>query len=167
MARFKVLLFTSVLFLAFIGYQFSAEFILRNNYVWSKSVDISTVKNVQKDLINPGHSWRMVYNNGVEVSKWNYIFRYDSPATSPGDEYTWKLIETKKLAFPLSLYNNSFIYLYLLSYQIKHWRHILFVIPKLFQTLFYIRSFLRLRRSINSWVFYKIFNSFVDKVPAF
>ncbi len=112
MARFKVLLFTSVLFLAFIGYQFSAEFILRNNYVWSKSVDISTVKNVQKDLINPGHSWRMVYNNGVEVSKWNYIFRYDSPATSPGDEYTWKLIETKKLAFPLSLYNNSFIYLY-------------------------------------------------------
>ncbi|MFH1960807.1 MAG: glycosyltransferase family 39 protein [Patescibacteria group bacterium] len=110
----KILIGGFVLFLLFLNYQFVADFILNNRYVWARSKEL-TESGVAPNKINPSHAWRMLYPNPkdpkTDAHDYTYIFSYnkdDEDLQNMG----YKTSETKKISYPLSFFIDPYIYLY-------------------------------------------------------
>lgn len=102
--RKLLIAFTALLFVY--SYNFSADYILTNNYVWNKSAELSNKYNVNRYTITATDAWRYIYP-GKNPS---YKFTYDNPSMQ--DYATnWNLVETYKIDYPFKLLDNK-IYLY-------------------------------------------------------
>ncbi len=100
-----------LIFLFFLNYQFSMDFLGRNNYTWQKSESLYN-SGISKTDINPGHSWRMLSLDEEQVERWDYIFRYDPISKRPKDIGDWEVIETYEVKYPFNMFEDPYIYLY-------------------------------------------------------
>lgn len=98
-----------VLFWLFLGYQFSADNILVNRYVWNKSLEIHNSLGVEKNKINADHSWRQLYPNPSKYREYHFTYKNFGRAAE-NEEY--ELIDEFRIRFPLNFYNNPVIYTY-------------------------------------------------------
>ena len=103
--RFLILF---LIFIGFISYNYASDYILTNNYVWGKSMELVRLK-VNPRAITATDAWRYLYprKNGV------YKFTYDNPKLQ---EYSTKfeLVDSYEIKYPLQLLNNT-VYLYKLK----------------------------------------------------
>ena len=97
-----------LLFLGFIDFQFSKDYVGWQSYVWNKSVEISGNKNISKDKISASRAWNKYHNVS---SDYLYKFSFDSPDLVANKD---QLINLEKYSnnFSGSLYINPNIYLY-------------------------------------------------------
>lgn len=103
-----VLLVPFLAFILFYSYQFSMDFVIVNNYIWSKSKELVSI-GVPENQIYAGYSWRRTY--GV-VATPTYKFSYDSLQTRPENAYCWVLADKKEIEYPLNMFIKPSIYLY-------------------------------------------------------
>ena len=103
-----------LIFLGFINYAYSMDYINWQNYVWEKSSKLEKILDVVGDSDNPGirssHAWNGYYGSS---SNPKYFFTFDSPEVLSNPEYN--LIETHIVDFPFNPFINSNIYLYKLK----------------------------------------------------
>ena len=97
-----------LLFLGFIDFQFSKDYVGWQSYVWNKSVEISGNQNISKDKISASRAWNKYHNVS---SDYLYKFSFDSPDLVANKD---QLINLEKYSnnFSGSLYINPNIYLY-------------------------------------------------------
>jgi len=100
------LLLPYVIFLGYLGYAFSADFVKVNRYVWEKSESLVVDRGVEREEIDGVHAWRKV--NGRKDVK--YKFTYDSPELFEAKGF--ELIEEKKIDFFLNPFRDFKVYLY-------------------------------------------------------
>jgi hypothetical protein len=107
---FKFLFVGVLVFEIFLAYQFSMDFVLANEYVWKKSVDLVSTKGLDSSQVQGTNSWKLI-NGGV---KGNYIydFSYDSPEMNEGYKCCYEVVEEKRLDFPMSFFIEPRVYLY-------------------------------------------------------
>ncbi|EKD95605.1 MAG: glycosyl transferase family protein [uncultured bacterium] len=103
-----VLIFTLVFWL-FLGYQFTADFMLVNRYIWSESQKISETENVPKNKISADHSWRQLYPNESRDRIYHFTYKAFDRAKE-GSNYS--LVSSFKIDYPFNFYKDSFVYLY-------------------------------------------------------
>jgi hypothetical protein len=95
-----------LLFLGFITYNFSADYILTNNYIWSKSEELVASNQALRSNITATDAWRYISPRKSEKFK----FTYDNPSIY-NHSVDCDLVETYYIKYPLQLFGNS-IYLY-------------------------------------------------------
>ncbi len=106
--KFAVLLF--VLFLGYLSYLFSADFLMVNKYVWAKSTEITHQNNANPNEIRSTYAWRMTYPN--QLGNYKYVFSYDNSDINKEYKNNYRLIEAHPISFPLNIFHKPIIYLY-------------------------------------------------------
>jgi len=97
-----------LLFLGFIDFQFSKDYVGWQNYVWNKSNEISKNQKIAKDRISSSRAWNKYYN---VTSDYDYKFSFDSLGLLENpNEYN--LIEAYKNYYKFSIFINPYVYLY-------------------------------------------------------
>ena len=102
------LLSVNLLFLLFLGYQYTSDFYLVNKYVWEKSNNL-VLDGVVPGQIKAGHSWTKLYPN--ESKEWKYYIGYSGVEKQIGTD-GFRLLDKHKIGFPFSLYIDPYVYLY-------------------------------------------------------
>src|SRR5205085_6474247 len=59
----QVFLSLVLVILAIYGYQFSADFILTNQYIWNRSEQLAKQQNIEKSKIQGTNAWKLSYRN--------------------------------------------------------------------------------------------------------
>jgi hypothetical protein len=95
-----------ILLLSFISYNFSADYILTNSYIWEKSKYLVNNLKVSPNSVTATDSWRYLYSKKSEV----YKFSYDNPSIQNYKDRC-DLIDTYEIKYPFQIMNNT-IYLY-------------------------------------------------------
>lgn len=119
--NFKKFKFTNIglavflLFLGFIDFQFSKDYVGWQSYVWNKSIEISRNENVPKDKISASRAWNKYHNVS---SDYLYKFSFDSPDLISSQNQLVNL-ENYSNDFNGSLYINPNIYLYSIAIYFK------------------------------------------------
>jgi hypothetical protein len=99
----------AVAFWLFLGYQFTADFITTNRYIWLEANELHRLTQLPKNKISADHSWQQLYPNPSK--KRVYIFTYADFGKAQRSE-NYELISTKHIDFPFNFYKESNIYLY-------------------------------------------------------
>ncbi|PJA87135.1 MAG: hypothetical protein CO141_01025 [Candidatus Moranbacteria bacterium CG_4_9_14_3_um_filter_42_9] len=106
----KISLVAFVLFLGYLNYLFSADFILVNTYVWGRSQALVNEGNIPPARILGTNAWKLTH--GAAGKKYLYIFSYDSAEVNKDFSQNRALVEKKTIDFPLNIFVNPNIYLY-------------------------------------------------------
>jgi len=106
----KILLSAFVIFLGFYTYQFSYDFVLSNNYVWSKANEIVKKENIQPNSLYVNGAWS--FEHGGCGNFCRYMFSFDSPEVNKEINYQYQTAEKKKIDYTLNIHINPNIYLY-------------------------------------------------------
>ena len=104
--RSLILVFT--LIIGFYSYNYSADYIITNNHVWTKANEISKTEGVSKNDIVTTVAWDYVYPQSKNII---YKFTYDDPSKQTYSK-NYQLVEKFKVRFPFSIWRNNNIYLY-------------------------------------------------------
>ncbi len=105
----KWLISLFLVFLIILAYQFSMDFVLTNQYVWNKSVQLATEKKLHRNMIQGTNAWKLSYRNLQR--DYIYDFSYDAPEIYNYYPF-FTIVQTKQIKFPFSLWINPKIYLY-------------------------------------------------------
>ena len=97
-----------VLFLVFINYQYSMDFVLGNNLMFTKAKELSVTEGVTYNQILVNSAWRKVYAGQAKV----YRFSYDGPNSDELLSKGYSLAETLKVDYPLNTHIDPYIYIY-------------------------------------------------------
>ena len=103
--RFNVGIF--ILLLGFYSYNFAADYVITNNYVWNKA---NSIEEINKGEIVATDAWRYLYPSIKDGHL--YKFTYDKPSMKNyGADYI--LVDSKNIKYPLNIWNNkNTVYLY-------------------------------------------------------
>jgi hypothetical protein len=96
----RLVVLVYALFLLVLGYQYSADLISVNKYVWNDAEKLHKKAQVPKEKINVNHSWRNLYP--VENRKWVYYYEYSESKRL--DSLNFKVKETHKIEYPFNFY---------------------------------------------------------------
>ncbi|MDC0449086.1 hypothetical protein OAL67_00565 [bacterium] len=98
-----------VAFLIFFTYQFSMDFVSVNKYVWSRSEQL-VASGVEPYQIQATNAWKLMY--GKRREDYVFDFSFDSPEKNEGYTCCYRLVETKDIHFPMSIWVEPKVYLY-------------------------------------------------------
>jgi len=106
----QLLMAAFCIFLGFLVYTYSADFVYVNQYVWNKSQEVVTTRSVSPEFIAGTNAWKLTYKN----IKRNYVyyFSYDSPEVNSDYKENFNLVDTYVPKYPLNIFVNPKIYLY-------------------------------------------------------
>ncbi len=99
-----------VLFMGFLSYQFSMDFVLSNRYVWDKSLELVQNQNIIPNKIQGTNAWKLTSRN-LEKN-YMYDFSFDSQKVNKDYATSYNLVDTGEINFPFSLFLEPKIYLY-------------------------------------------------------
>lgn len=99
-----------IVFLGFLAYQFSADFLLVNKYVWTKSQELVVSREIRPELVMGTNAWKLTYKNFER--NYLYFFSYDSPSVNSDYKDNYNLLESYTPTYPLNFFVNPKIYLY-------------------------------------------------------
>jgi hypothetical protein len=97
-----------VIFLGFLCYQFTNDFISVESFVWQSSSKL-VKQGVPPDKILGSSAWNEKYQRSREVK---YVFSFDSMEVNPDLRERYSLVDTHEVQFPLSIYVRPKVYLY-------------------------------------------------------
>ncbi len=97
-----------LIFTFFLSYQMSNDFVLVNNYVWSRSETLVKEGVLPKE-IRSTMAWQKLHGLNSEA---NFFFSYSSPETEPKYLDKYELFEEKEFSFKGSVFVEPRIYLY-------------------------------------------------------
>jgi hypothetical protein len=106
----KVFLFGFNAFLLFYVYQFSMDFVLSNQYVWQKSVEMVHAQNLSPEKIQGTNAWKLLHRNIPR--DYLYEFSFDDGVKKPKYVTNFRLVETHKVEYPLNFFIEPKIFLY-------------------------------------------------------
>ncbi len=109
----KFIISTTIIFLVFLGfysYQLILDFVITNNYVWSRAEKLAEEEGVERKDILVNHGWKMTNRNLTKDFK--YEFSFDSSSVNPEYRDYFYLLEEKTIDFPGSIFVNPKIYFY-------------------------------------------------------
>lgn len=101
-----------ILFLTFLMYQFSTDFVIVNNYIWNRSNTLANENNIDKSQILSTRAWNKTYQLQSELTPYLYKFSYDSPEVNEDLATNYELIEIFEVKYPGSIWIKPNIYLY-------------------------------------------------------
>lgn len=104
----KLILLGYVVFLFILGYEYTADLIAVNGYVWNRAEKLHAELDVSREQINVNHSWRSLYP--VEGRNWIYYFEYAESKRLNSDKF--EVMETKKIEFPFNIYIDPEVYIF-------------------------------------------------------
>ena len=93
--------------LLFLMYQFSMEFILTKNYIWTSALNIVKNQRAERNSLNVGNSWIRLYGVGTNI----YYYSYTMDVKKREKGVNYKAIGVLNLKFPFSFYIDPKIYL--------------------------------------------------------
>jgi len=106
----SVTVLISLVLVGYLDYNFSMDFVLVQNYVWSKGTEIHEKNKVSSAKIQSTNAWDHLYQNPTK--DWLYVFNYDKPDVYTTKHPEYVLFETKKIEYPLSFYVDPYVYVY-------------------------------------------------------
>lgn len=93
----------------FLGYQFTADSILVNRYIWSEAELIHENTGLAKNKINADNSWSQLYPAASKDRIYHFTyFNFGKAQRSDNYELIWQ----RKIDYPLNFYRDSYIYLW-------------------------------------------------------
>lgn len=104
----NLLVLPFVLFLGFINYQYSMDFVISNHLMFTKAQAISVQERVSFNQILVNSAWRKVYSGQAKV----FRFSYDGPNSEELLTKGYRLVETLKVDYPFNTHLKPFIYIY-------------------------------------------------------
>lgn len=105
----KVLLTLFAIFVVFLGYQFSMDFILTNKYVWERSEQLVENNNVPREGITANNAWNLEFGRRSDIL---YRFSFDKPGLNESIDCCYELIEEKEIEYPFNFFVEPRIHLY-------------------------------------------------------
>lgn len=99
-----------VIFMTFMSYQFSSDFLISNKYMWQKSRELVNARGVDPKMIKGPNAWKLTYRN-LEKN-YLYEFSYDSFSANPEYMSKYDLVEEFDVNYPLNFFVNSRVFLY-------------------------------------------------------
>ena len=102
-----------LLFMFFLMYQFSTDFILVNKYVWSKSLELTKTVDIEEKYIHATNAWKLNYIN--EERSYKYLFSYDSQNVNSDLASLYELVDTHEIKYPINIFIQPKVYLYKLK----------------------------------------------------
>ena len=103
----KLFMSCFLLGLLFLMYQFSMEFILTKNYIWTSALNIVKNQRAERNSLNVGNSWIRLYGVGTNI----YYYSYTMDVKKREKGVNYKAIGVLNLKFPFSFYIDPKIYL--------------------------------------------------------
>ena len=102
-----------LLFNSFFSTQLALDFVISNNYIWSKSEELVNQQNVPPEKIRGGRAWGKFYDTTTyDLNQYQYLFSFDSPEKNPEMMESFEKIEEMKAGFPSSIFIDPKVYLY-------------------------------------------------------
>jgi len=102
-----------ILFICFFSMQLGNDFVLSNNYVWSRSKKLVKNNQVSPQNIRAGSAWGKLYGVTTrDFTSYQYLFSFDSPDINPEIMRIYKLVEIENISFPGNIFINPKVYLY-------------------------------------------------------
>jgi hypothetical protein len=92
-----------VIFIAFYSLNLTSDFVLRENYIWSRATKL-------QGEVSANSAWNE--KNNINPITARYLFSYDSPKVGGNKLEGFTLIEVKDIKFPFSFFIQPRIYLY-------------------------------------------------------
>jgi hypothetical protein len=105
----QLTIFAAVIFWLFLGYQFTADMIAVNRYIWSEAENIHQSLGVSRNKISADHSWRQLYPAGSKDRIYHFTYINFGKAERSSN---YELLGRYKISYPLNFYKNSYIFLY-------------------------------------------------------
>lgn len=90
----------------FYSYQLNSNFILRENLIWTKAIELTT----EQKHVYATSAWNEKYKITKETA--HYLISYDSPQINPELTESHTLIDTIDIIYPANIYINPIIYIY-------------------------------------------------------
>lgn len=103
----KIFMSTFLLGLLFLMYQFSMEFVITKNYIWTSALNVVKNQRAERDSLNVGNSWIRLYGVGTNI----YYYSYTMDVKKREKGVNYKPIGVLNLKFPFSFYIDPKIYL--------------------------------------------------------
>lgn len=103
----KLFMFVFLLGLLFIVYQFSMEFIITKNYIWTSALNVVKNQKAERDSLNVGNSWVRLYGVGTNI----YFYSYTTNIKKREKKVNYNAIRMLNVNYPLSFYKDPKIYL--------------------------------------------------------
>jgi hypothetical protein len=94
-----------LIFLWFLNYQFSNDFIRTQKIIWEESLKITKLENIKYNQIDSTNAWRKTYGRSIPVL---YKFSYDGGLP----EFKYKVYKEYEVNYWMNFHNNPKIYLY-------------------------------------------------------
>jgi hypothetical protein len=102
-----------LLFTSFFSIQLATDFIISNNYIWSKSEEIVREFDVPPERIRGGRAWGKLHDTTTyELENYDYLFSFDSPEKNPENMKMFELIEVKDVGVSGSIFIDPKVFLY-------------------------------------------------------
>ncbi|RJR26593.1 hypothetical protein C4561_04865 [candidate division WWE3 bacterium] len=111
----KFLLLIFIIFLGFLNYLFSADFLLVNEYVWNRSEELVQQTGAEPSQVLGTNAWKMTFRN--RNRDYLYNFSYDNQEVNEDYRNNYTLVETKRIEYPVNIFVEPNIYLYKLNYE--------------------------------------------------
>lgn len=105
---FKLFTLAFLAFLFMFSYQYMADYMQTNRYVWNKAQELTRVQHVNPSMINANHAWRELYPNAN--NKWVYYFDYGG--SSRVDNLNYELVESHAIGYPGNIFRDSRVLLF-------------------------------------------------------
>ena len=105
---YNVILLPFILFLLYINYQFSMDFVIGNNLMFNKAKDISNRQNLEYSQLLVNSAWRKVYSGRPKV----YRFSYDGPDSTELLQKGYTQSEVLRVDYPFNTHIYPYIYIY-------------------------------------------------------
>lgn len=109
----KISRFITVVFLilmSFYTYNFVMDYVIVNNKMWSRALELSNGDYDKKVDISPGYGWRRYYYN--QKIRFKYMFYFKTREHNKDINCCFKLFEKEEVYFPLSIFEKPVYYLY-------------------------------------------------------
>jgi hypothetical protein len=109
-SKLSVLFVSASIFVwAFLGYQFTADFIIVNRYIWNTANNISARLDVPKNKISADNSWNQQFLSRSKDRK--YFFTYSNFGNALKNK-EYKVIAKYKVNFPFNFYKEPYVFLH-------------------------------------------------------
>ena len=105
---FLIILVPFVVFSSILSVQMAADFVVSNNYVWSRSENL-VEEGISPNKIRATMAWSQVYKTSGEP---DFFFSFSSPETEPNYLIDYDFFEEKDLGFKGSVFVDPAVYLY-------------------------------------------------------
>lgn len=108
LSRFFIVLF--LIIMSFYSYNFTMDYVIVNNKMWSRAIELSEGEFSKKVGISPGFGWRRYYYN--QQHRYKYMFYFKTREHNKDINCCFKLFEKEEVYFPLSIFDKPIYYLY-------------------------------------------------------